>query len=55
MKAIFNHCNINVTNLEKSIHFYKEALGLEVIREKVNLYLDVQIVQQLVIEMITMI
>ena len=26
MKAIFNHCNINVTNLEKSIHFYKEAL-----------------------------
>ena len=34
MKAIFNHCNINVTNLEKSIHFYKEALGLEVIREK---------------------
>ena len=34
MKAIFNHCNINVTNLEKSIAFYKEALGLEVIREK---------------------
>ena len=34
MKAIFNHCNINVTNLEKSIHFDKEALGLEVIREK---------------------
>lgn len=34
MKAIFNHCNINVTNLEKSIAFYKEALGLEVVREK---------------------
>ena len=34
MKAIFNHCNINVTNLEKSIHFYKEALGLEPVREK---------------------
>lgn len=34
MKAIFNHCNINVTNLEKSIAFYKEALGLEVVRQK---------------------
>ena len=34
MKAVFNHCNINVTNLEKSIDFYKEALGLEVIRTK---------------------
>ena len=34
MKAIFNHCNINVTNLEKSIQFYKEALGLEVVRRK---------------------
>ena len=34
MKTIFNHCNINVTDLEKSIAFYKEALGLEVIREK---------------------
>jgi len=34
MKAIFNHCNINVTDLEKSIAFYKEALELEVIREK---------------------
>ncbi|WP_028043881.1 VOC family protein [Candidatus Stoquefichus massiliensis] len=34
MKAVFNHCNINVTNLEKSIAFYKEALGLEVVREK---------------------
>ena len=31
MKAVFNHCNINVTNLEKSIAFYKEALGLEVV------------------------
>lgn len=34
MNAIFNHCNINVTNLEKSIAFYKEALNLEVIRKK---------------------
>lgn len=34
MKAIFNHCNINVTHLEKSIAFYKEALGLEVVRQK---------------------
>lgn len=35
MKAIFNHCNINVTNLDKSIQFYKEALGLQVRKEKV--------------------
>ena len=34
MKAVFNHCNINVTNLEKSIAFYKEAIGLSVVREK---------------------
>ena len=34
MKAIFNHCNINVTDLSKSIEFYKEALGLNVVREK---------------------
>lgn len=34
MKALFNHCNINVTDLEKSIAFYKEALGLEVLRKK---------------------
>lgn len=24
----FDHCNINVTNLEKSIEFYNQALGL---------------------------
>lgn len=30
MKGIFQHCNINVTDLDKSIAFYKEALGLEV-------------------------
>ncbi len=30
----FNHYNINVLDLEKSINFYKNALGLNVIREK---------------------
>lgn len=29
MKFTFAHNNFNVTDLEKSIHFYKEALGLE--------------------------
>lgn len=28
------HCNINVTNLEKSIAFYQEALGLQVAHQK---------------------
>ena len=28
------HNNFNVLNLEKSIAFYKEALGLQVVREK---------------------
>ena len=30
----FNHFNFNVLNLEKSLEFYKEALGLDVVREK---------------------
>ena len=30
----FNHFNFNVLNLEKSLKFYKEALGLDVVREK---------------------
>lgn len=30
----FNHFNFNVFDLEKSIAFYKEALGLDVVREK---------------------
>lgn len=30
----FNHFNFNVLNLEKSIQFYKEAIGLHVAREK---------------------
>ena len=28
MKFQFNHNNINVSDLEKSVHFYSEALGL---------------------------
>lgn len=31
----FNHFNFNVLNLEKSLAFYKEALNLEPVREKV--------------------
>lgn len=34
MKAIFDHFNFNVLNLEKSISFYKEALGLEEVKRK---------------------
>lgn len=34
MKFHFIHENFNVLDLDKSIKFYKEALGLEVIREK---------------------
>ena len=34
MKFTFAHNNINVVDLEKSIAFYREALGLEVIRQK---------------------
>lgn len=31
----FNHFNFNVLDLEKSIAFYKEAIGLSVVREKI--------------------
>lgn len=34
MKFTFYHNNINVLNLEKSVDFYKNALGLTVTREK---------------------
>lgn len=34
MNFRFVHNNINVFNLDKSIAFYKEALGLKVVREK---------------------
>lgn len=30
----FNHVNFNVLDLEKSLAFYKEALGLTIVREK---------------------
>ena len=30
----FNHFNFNVVDLDRSIEFYKKALGLEVVREK---------------------
>jgi len=31
----FNHFNFNVLDLEKSLNFYKNALGLEPVREKI--------------------
>ncbi len=34
MKFTFNHNNINVFNLEKSVAFYKANLGLEEVRRK---------------------
>lgn len=34
MKFTFAHNNLNVFDLEKSLDFYKEALGLTVIRKK---------------------
>ena len=33
MKFTFAHNNINVLNLDKSLAFYKEALGLKIVRE----------------------
>lgn len=34
MKFIFSHNNLNVLDLEKSLAFYKKALGLEEVRRK---------------------
>lgn len=34
MKFTFNHNNLNVLDLDKSLDFYKKALGLEVVRTK---------------------
>jgi len=34
MKFTFAHNNLNVLNLEKSLKFYKEALGLEEVQRK---------------------
>lgn len=31
----FNHFNFNVLNLDQSLKFYKDALGLEPVREKI--------------------
>ena len=36
MQFLFNHTNLNVTDLERSIRFFDEALGLKVVRKKVN-------------------
>lgn len=30
----FNHCNINITDVERSLKFYKDALGLSLLSEK---------------------
>ena len=34
IKSRFDHFNINVTNLERSIDFYEKALGLKEVRRK---------------------
>ncbi len=34
MNFTFNHNNLNVLDLEKSLDFYKKVLGLEVVRKK---------------------
>lgn len=34
VKGRFDHCNINVTDLDKSIDFYDKALGLGVVKRK---------------------
>lgn len=34
MNYTFNHFNFNVCDLNRSLAFYKEALGLEVVKEK---------------------
>ena len=34
MQFTFNHTNLNVTDLDRSIRFYDEALGLKVVRVK---------------------
>ena len=34
MSFLFNHFNFNVLDLDRSLKFYDEALGLKVVREK---------------------
>lgn len=35
IKAQFDHCNVNVTDLKRSIEFYHKALGLKEVDRKV--------------------
>jgi len=34
MKFVFNHVNINITDIDRSVDFYQKALGLRVERQK---------------------
>ncbi|MDD2221136.1 MAG: VOC family protein [Clostridia bacterium] len=34
MEFIFNHVNINITDIDRSVEFYQKALGLRVERQK---------------------
>lgn len=34
IKSRFDHCNINITDISRSVEFYRKALGLEVVSEK---------------------
>ena len=34
MTFTFNHTNLNVCDIERSVRFYEEALGLKVLRQK---------------------
>lgn len=36
MKFLFNHTNLNVANVDKSIAFYEKALGLKVVNKHEN-------------------
>lgn len=34
MKFKCIHCNINITDIERSVDFYQKALGMKVVRTK---------------------